>query len=362
MRALTSIHKTSIAASLEETTKLLSALVATPSFSGNEAATADLLSGFLQQKGVPVSRKLHNVWARNKYFDEGLPTLLLNSHHDTIKPAGRYTRDPFHAEILDGKLYGLGANDAGGSLVCLLASFLHFYGERNLKYNLVFCASAEEETSGPNGISAVLEEFGKINAAIVGEPTLMRMAVAEKGLLVLNCTARGSAGHAARGEGDNAIYKALKDIEWFQTYSFPKVSDTLGPVKMNVTIVNAGAQHNVIPAQCNFTVDVRCTDVYTYEELLQIVKQHVSCEVQPRSLRLRPSAIDPSHPLVKAGRQIGLDSFGSPTLSDQALMPWPSVKLGPGDSARSHAADEFIYLHEIEQGMNLYIKLLSELL
>lgn len=362
MRALTSIHKTCAATSLEEITGLLSSLVATPSFSGNEAATADLLSEFLRQKGVPVSRKLNNVWARNKHFDAGLPTLLLNSHHDTVKPTDGYTRDPFHAEIIDGKLYGLGTTDAGCSLACLLATFIHFYEQPNLKYNLVFCASAEEETSGGNGTSAVLNELGKVDAAIVGEPTQMKMAVAEKGLLVLDCVVKGTAGHAARGEGENAIYKALKDIEWFRTYSFPKVSDTLGPVKMNVTLISAGTQHNVVPADCRFTVDIRCTDAYTHEELLQIVKQHVRCEVQPRSLRLKPSSIEPSHPLVQAGRQIGLETFGSPTLSDQSLMPWPSVKLGPGDSARSHTADEFIYLREIEQGIHLYTKLLSELL
>lgn len=362
MQALTSSLNAYAVTSPGEITTLLASLVSTPSFSGVEAATATLISEFLQTKGVPVSRKLNNVWARNRYFDDTLPTLLLNSHHDTVKPVETYTRDPFNAEITDGKLYGLGANDAGGSLVCLLAAFLHFCNKPQLNYNLIFCASAEEEISGPNGISAILDDFGKIHAAIVGEPTQMKMAIAEKGLLVLDCVSTGVAGHAARGEGDNAIYKTLKDIEWFRTYSFPKVSDTLGPVKMNVTVINAGSQHNVVPATCNFTVDIRCTDAYTHEELLQIVKKHVNCEVQPRSLRLRPSAIDGSHPLVQTGRELGLDTFGSPTLSDQALMPWPSVKIGPGDSARSHSADEFIYLHELEQGLDLYIKLLSVLL
>ena len=361
MQALTSNTRTATPVAAEAVA-FLQSLIRIPSHSRQEHRTADLIAYYLQQKGVSITRKANNVWARNKHFDASLPTLLLNSHHDTVKANDQYTRDPFEPAIADGKLFGLGSNDAGGALVSLLQTFLHFYEERGLKYNLVFCASAEEEISGANGIASVITELEKIDAAIVGEPTSMQMAIAEKGLLVLDCTVHGKSGHAAREEGDNAIMRAMQDLNWFQTFSFPKKSETLGPVKMNVTVIQAGSQHNVIPATCNFTVDVRTTDAYTNEEVFEIIRQHVQCTVQPRSLRLQPSGIPASHPLVQAGARLGLASYGSPTLSDKALMPWPSLKLGPGDSARSHSADEFIYVKQIEEGIETYINLLNQIL
>ncbi|MDO6391495.1 M20 family metallo-hydrolase [Pontibacter sp. BT731] len=342
-----------------ESLALLQQLIAIPSFSKEEAKTADLLAGFLESKGVKNQRRLNNVWAFNKHYDPALPTLLLNSHHDTVKPNTGYTRDPFAATIEDGKLYGLGSNDAGGCLVSLLATFLYFYERSDLRYNLVFAATAEEEISGRNGLELILPELGELEAAIVGEPTLMQLAVAEKGLLVLDCVAKGRSGHAAREEGLNAIYEALPDITWFQTYHFPEVSEHLGPVKMSVTMVQSGTQHNVVPDQCSFTVDVRLTDAYSMDEVLEVIRQNVKAEVTPRSMRLKPSAIPMVHPLVQAGIALDRTTYGSPTTSDQALLSIPSLKLGPGDSARSHMADEFIYLNEIEEGINLYIDILE---
>lgn len=338
---------------------LLRKLISTPSFSKEEDKTAQLIADFLEGYGVLVSRLGNNVWALNNFFDERKPTILLNSHHDTVKPNPAYTRDPFQAEVIDGKLFGLGSNDAGGSLVSLIATFLHFYNQENLPYNLVLAASAEEEISGKGGIESIWSSLPKIDFAIVGEPTRCQMAVAEKGLLVLDCVATGKAGHAAREEGENAIYKALPDIEWFRSFRFPKVSPTLGEVKMSVTVIHAGQQHNVVPAECTFTVDVRVTDAYTLEEILEIVQQHVSCKVTPRSLRLRPSGIPADHVLIQAATKLGIQHYGSPTTSDQALIPVPSVKIGPGDSARSHSADEFIFISEIDSGIKRYIQLLD---
>lgn len=341
---------------------LLSNLIATPSFSREEAATADIIQAFLQDKGVKVNRAINNVWATNRYYDPALPTILLNSHHDTVKPNKDYTNHPFAPLILDDRLHGLGSNDAGGCLVSLIATFLYFYDKKDLKYNLVIAASAEEEVSGINGIEHLLKELPPIDTAIVGEPTLMDMAIAEKGLLVIDCVAHGKSGHAAREEGDNAIYKAIKDIEWFRNYSFEKVSDLLGPVKMSVTIVNAGTQHNVVPATCTFTVDIRINECYTHGEALAIIKEHVSCEVTPRSSRLRSTSIPQTHPLVQAGLSLGKNCYGSATMSDKALMPFPALKMGPGDSARSHMADEYINLAEIKQGIETYIQLLNNIL
>jgi acetylornithine deacetylase len=339
---------------------LLKQLIAIPSFSREEDITAATIAGFLEAKGVQVYRKLNNVWAFNKHYDATLPTLLLNSHHDTVKPNTGYTRDPFAPTVEGEKLYGLGSNDAGGCLVALLATFLHFYEQQGLSYNLVYAATAEEEISGRNGLELILPELGELEAAIVGEPTLMQLAVAEKGLLVLDCIAAGRSGHAARAEGLNAIYEALPDIEWFQTYRFPQESAHLGAVKMSVTMVQAGTQHNVVPDKCQFTVDVRLTDAYTMAEVLEVIRQHVKSEVTPRSMRLKPSSIPLEHPLVKAGIKLGRSTYGSPTTSDQALLSIPSLKLGPGDSARSHMADEFIYLKEIEEGIALYIDILGQ--
>jgi acetylornithine deacetylase/succinyl-diaminopimelate desuccinylase-like protein len=339
---------------------LLEQLIAIPSFSKEEDKTAIVLEGFFKQQNVPSERKGNNVWVRNKHFNATLPTILLNSHHDTVRPNTAYTRDPFKAEIVDEKLYGLGSNDAGGPLVCLIAAFLHFYPAQNLKYNLIFAATAEEEISGTGGIESIWDLLPKIDFAIVGEPTLCNMAIAEKGLMVLDCIAKGRAGHAAREEGVNAIYEALEDIHWIRNFRFPKVSDTLGHIKMTVTIINAGRQHNVVPAECHFTIDVRVTEQYSLEEVLDIIKKHVKSEVTPRSLRMRSSGIDSDHPLVIAAKKLNLELYGSPTTSDQALIPVPSVKIGPGDSARSHTADEFIYIAEIVKGIDTYIALLDE--
>ena len=346
----------------EIATNLLEQLIAIPSFSKEEDKTATVLEGFFKQCNIPTHRKGNNVWAINKNFNTSLPTILLNSHHDTVRPNTQYTRDPFKAEIIDGKLYGLGSNDAGGPLVSLIMAFVHYYHQLNLKYNLVIAASAEEEISGSGGIESIWELLPKIDFAIVGEPTLCDMAIAEKGLMVLDCVAHGKAGHAAREEGVNAIYRAMNDIEWIRNFKFPKVSDTLGQVKMTVTIISAGKQHNVVPAECSYTVDVRVTDKYTLEEVLEIIRSNVMATVTPRSLRMRPSGIDVEHPVIHAAKKLGLTLYGSPTTSDQALIPVPSVKIGPGDSARSHTADEFIYIADIVKGIDTYVKLLDEVI
>lgn len=343
----------------DDSIDLLRRLISIPSLSKEEDNTALLIQQFLQDRGVKTHRRNNNVWAYNEHFDSDKPTILLNSHHDTVKPNPGYSRDPFAAEIIDGKLFGLGSNDAGGCLVSLIAVFIHFYKEKNLKYNLCLAATAEEEISGKNGIELILPDLGELEFAIVGEPTLMQLAIAERGLMVLDCVVHGKAGHAAREEGDNAIYKAIKDINWFKTYEFAKKSALFGQVKMSVTIIDAGSQHNVVPAVCNFTVDVRVTDAYRNEEVLKIISQNVDCEVNPRSTRLKSSFISHEHPIVKAGIAMGRETYGSPTTSDQALLDIPSLKMGPGDSARSHMADEYIYLSEIEEGIELYIKLLT---
>lgn len=342
---------------------LLQQLIATPSFSKEEAETAVILETFLQQKGVKTQRYLNNVWAVNKHFDESKPCLLLNSHHDTVKPNKAYTLDPFAPTITDGKLYGLGSNDAGGCLVSLLTVFLHFYEATDLKYNLVFAATAEEEISGKNGIEVLLSHLPKIECGIVGEPTLMQMAIAERGLLVLDVTASGKAGHAAREEGENALYKALADIEWFRNFVFEKVSPLLGKVKMSVTVIETeNKAHNVVPPSCRFVVDVRVNELYSFEEVLAIIKANVKSEVVPRSLRMRSTSISLDHPLVQSGIQLGRSYYGSPTTSDKALMPFQTLKMGPGDSARSHTADEYLYVDEIYQGIELYINLLKNVI
>ena len=342
---------------------LLKDLIATPSFSKEEDKTADIISSWLASRNIPASRLQNNIWAKNKYFDARKPTLLLNSHHDTVKPNKAYTLDPFAPLEKDGKLFGLGSNDAGGCLVSLIATFLHYYEQEGLSHNLVLAATAEEEISGHNGIELLLPKMGRIDWGIVGEPTKMQLAVAEKGLLVLDCISYGKAGHAAREEGDNAIYKALPDIEWFRTYRAPKVSGLLGPVKMSVTVIDTDNRaHNVVPSQCRFVVDVRVNELYTFEELLEIIRANVSCEVTPRSLRMRSSSIPQNHPVVLSGLNMGRTCYGSPTTSDKALMPFPALKTGPGDSARSHTADEFIFVEEIGQGIQGYIDLLHPVL
>ncbi len=341
--------------------KLLQQLIAIPSFSKEETLTADLIESFFKEHGITLNRKMNNLWVWNKHFDAGKPTILLNSHHDTVKPNSGYTRDPYDAKIEDGKLFGLGSNDAGGCLVSLIAVFLYFYDKPGLKYNFCLATTAEEEISGANGLELIIPELGKLDFGIVGEPTQMQLAVAERGLMVLDCVTHGIAGHAAREEGENAIYKAMKDIEWFRTFRFPKESDVFGPVKMSVTVISAGSQHNVVPASCNFTVDVRVTDAYRNEEVLEIIRQNVQCEVTPRSIRLKPSSIDRKHPIVQAGINLGRTTYGSPTTSDQSLLDIQSVKIGPGDSARSHTADEFVYVDEIREGIELYISMLEKI-
>lgn len=353
--------------------KLLQQLIAIPSFSREEDQTALAIESFLQQQGVRCFRYLNNIWAVNAAFDASKPCLLLNSHHDTVKPNPQYTRDPFDPALVGDQLFGLGSNDAGGPLVSLIGTFLHFYPQTGLPWNIILAATAEEEISGFNGIEALLKatEFqththadatGFSNwCAIVGEPTLMQLAVAEKGLLVLDCLAEGKAGHAAREEGINAIYKAMEDIRWFQSHRFKKISPTLGPVKMNVTVINTDNKaHNMVPATCQFTVDIRITDAYTHEAILEEIRAVVQSSVQPRSMRMRATAIPMEHPLVAAGLAMGKQAYGSPTCSDKALMPFPALKFGPGDSARSHTADEFIFVSEIRKGIEEYIALIEE--
>lgn len=343
---------------------LLKKLIATQSFSREEQQTGDILEEFFRERNIPFRRKINNLWARNQHFNPALPTVLLNSHHDTVKPNPSWTLNPFEPLVKDGKLFGLGSNDAGGCLVSLLATFCYFYHRSDLSFNVLFVASAEEEISGVNGLELLLKEndLPEISFAIVGEPTEMHLAIAEKGLMVVDCTANGKAGHAAREEGDNAIYKALRDISWIQQYEFPKVSPVLGKMKMSVTIINAGKQHNVVPDTCTFTIDCRVTEQYSLEETLDTIRQNIESVAEARSIRLKPSSIPLEHPIVQAGIKLGRNTYGSPTTSDQAVLDCQSLKLGPGHSGRSHTADEFIYLSEIEEGIDLYIKMLGEVI
>lgn len=344
---------------IEKATELLKHLVNTPSLSGEEDQTADLIAAFLKDNNIEIHRKVNNIWAYNQFYDEQKPSILLTAHHDTVKPNAGWTYEPYRAILEDGKLIGLGSNDDGASLVSLISAFLHFYEQTNLKYNLILSATAEEETTGPNSIRSILDDIGPFEFAIVGEPTGMHMAIAEKGLMVLYCEAKGKSGHAARGNGINAITEAIKDINWFNSFEFPKVSKLLGPVKMSVTVINGGYQHNVIPDKCTFTVDVRSTDVYTNQEILEIIKQNISSEILKASYGLNPSYAPEGHILWETARKLDIPTFASPTLSDQAQINTPSVKIGPGLSERSHTADEFVYLSEIEQGIKGYIRLLE---
>ena len=355
-------EKESITNLIIDAIELLKQLISIQSFSKEESGTADAIGQFLSSHHIDFHRKGNNIWVYNKHFNPKKPTIPLNSHHDTVKPNPGWTKDPFKPEIQDGKLYGLGSNDAGGCLVSLIATFRYFYDKADLPYNVIVAATAEEENSGLGGIESILEDLGTIDLAIVGEPTQMQMAIAERGLMVLDCVSHGKTGHAAREEGDNAIYKALKDIEWFRDYRFEKVSQFLGPVKMTVTVIKAGEQHNVVPNECHFVVDIRLTDQYTHQELIDIIHQHVQSEIKPRSTRLKPSFISPEHPIVKAGLAMGLTTYGSPTSSDQSVIPYTSIKIGPGDSARSHTADEFIYLKEIEDGIGKYVEILERIM
>jgi acetylornithine deacetylase len=341
----------------------LQRLIAIPSFSKEEDNTAALLEEILQAKNIICSRERNNVFALNRHFDPAKPTLLLNSHHDTVKPNKGYTRNPYAATIEGDKLYGLGSNDAGGCLVSLMAAFMYYYQHDNLKYNIVFAATAEEEISGKGGIELLLPYLPPINCAIVGEPTLLQMAVSERGLMVLDCVATGIAGHAARKEGVNALYKALDDIAWIRQHRFERVSDFLGPVQASVTVIETeNKAHNMVPPQCKYVVDVRVNELYTFEEILDVLQRNLQSGITPRSTRLRATSIALDHPLVEAGLSLGSKPYGSPTTSDKALMPFPALKMGPGDSARSHTADEFIYTSEIEKGIAAYISLLEKVI
>ena len=348
---------------LADALALLQLLIAIPSVSKDEEGTANCIDKFLKERNITTSRSANNIWAVNKYFDNSKPTILLNSHHDTVAANAKYTRDPFLPGITDGKLYGLGSTDAGASLVCLIAVFIYFYEEELLPYNLVLAASAEEEISGKDGIEKLFSEnkFSGLFAhedsfAIVGEPTELQLAVAEKGLLVLDCVAHGTAGHAAREEGENAIYKAVKAIEWFREFRFQKISPALGEIKMSVTSVfTENKAHNVVPASCSFVVDIRVTDVYTHEEIINIARQELDVDITARSTRLRSSSISVDHPVVKAGMALGKTTYGSPTASDQALIPLPSLKCGPGFSGQSHSADEFVEVRWIKEAVEFYI-------
>jgi acetylornithine deacetylase len=345
---------------------LLQKLIATPSFSKEEDATASILFDTLQQNGVTPNRHLNNVWAANKNFDPAKPTILLNSHHDTVKPNAGYTLDPYNPVMKDGKLYGLGSNDAGASLVSLLHVFLHYYNAPNLRYNLIYAGTAEEEISGKNGIESLVPHLPAIDCAIIGEPTKMQLAVAERGLMVLDVLVPGVAGHAARGEGVNAIYQALPVIDVFKNYVFPKSSDLLGPVQQTVTVIETtNKAHNIVPPDCKLVVDVRVNECYTFAQILEELNAQINnaaVTITPRSTRIKSSAIALDHPLVKAGIAIGSKPYGSPTTSDKALISFPALKIGPGESARSHSADEFVYVEEIENGILKYIELLDQVL
>lgn len=342
---------------------LLKQLIATPSFSKEENETAEIIIDFFSALNVEYARIGNNVYAKNKYYDLSKPSVLLNSHHDTVKPNKGYTMDPFTPIEKDGKIYGLGSNDAGGCLVSLIATFLYYYDRKDLNHNVVFAASAEEEISGVNGIELVLPYLGNIDFGIVGEPTQMEMAVAERGLMVIDCTAQGKAGHAARNEGENALYIALDDINWIRNCKFDKVSSLLGESKMTVTVIGTeNQQHNVVPPQCKFVIDVRVNELYTFDEMLSLLKTNIKSQFKPRTTRMKPTFIPLDHPLVKAGIELAKGYYGSPTTSDKALMPFPALKMGPGDSARSHTADEYIFIDEIKNGIDLYIKLLDQLL
>ena len=344
-----------------EAIDLLKKLIQVQSFSREEEGVSEIMAGYLSTKRLEVNRQGNNVWCWAHKYDSTKPTILLNSHLDTVKPSKKWTYDPFNATIEGDKLTGLGSNDAGGSLVSLMATFLTLKDSEQ-KYNLVFAATAEEEVSGQNGVASILSELGKIDLGVVGEPTQMHMAVAEKGLMVLDCEAHGKTGHAARNEGDNALYKALPDIDWFKNHQFEKVSPHLGAVKMTVTQIQCGSQHNVVPDSCTFVVDIRLNECYSNKELHELIKKNVKCDVVARSYRLNSSSISMDHPFVKRGIELGREYYGSPTTSDQAVMDFTTIKMGPGDSARSHTPDEYIFLNEIHEGVKIYIKLLDGLI
>ena len=343
---------------VSDAVELLKKLLATPSVSRNEKDAADIMEQTIRSYGFEPQREANNIWIIDPHYDESRPTLLLNAHIDTVKPVASWTRDPFSPDVEDGVLYGLGSNDCGGGL-CSLLQIFRMLTEKPQHYNLIYLASAEEEVSGKDGITRALPLLPHIDLAIVGEPTGMNPAVAEKGLMVLDVIAHGKSGHAARNEGVNAIYEALDDMRWIRDYKFEKVSEFLGPTKMTLTVVNAGTQHNVIPDKCTMLVDIRTNEFYDNEEVFEFIRQHLKSEVKAHSFRLKSSRIDPEHPLIKKCVAMGMKPFGSPTLSDQALMHFPSFKLGPGESSRSHSANEFIRISEIRDAITKYETLLD---
>jgi acetylornithine deacetylase len=347
-------------ACLDMAVGLVKELIGIPSVSREEKKAADLVQQFLEKHGQKVRRKHQNVWTVH-HLSEGRPNILLNSHLDTVKPVTGWARDPFVAQVEGNRIYGLGSNDAGGPLASLLACYLHYTGRQDLPYNLVFAATAEEEVSGNKGVASILHELGEIDLGIIGEPTMNQMAVAEKGLMVIDGTGHGASAHAATGGGRNAIYEAMKDIEWLSGYRFEKISEWLGGVSMQVTMISGGTQHNVVPDRCHWVADIRTNEHYSNEEVFEVIRKHMKGEVRPRSFRLNPSFISTEHPVVRRGTSIGLKSYGSMTLSDQALMSFPTLKIGPGDSERSHTADEYICTDEIRQGISHYIELLDGL-
>lgn len=343
--------------------QLLMKLIETSSISKEEGKAAEVLINYFNSENINTLRYGNNVVAKNKYFDSAKETILLNSHLDTVKANTGYTRNPFEATIEENRLYGLGSNDAGGALVSLVNTFTYFYNKENLKYNLVFIASAEEEISSSEGLAYALNHVDfKPNYAIVGEPTNMNLAIAEKGLLVLDCTAKGVSGHAARNEGINAIYIALQDIEIIKNYKFEKISPILREVKMTVTMINSGTQHNVVPDECNYTIDIRINEYYSHQDVLDVLRKLLQSEIKPRSMKFKPSSIPLDNFLVQAGIAIGRTTYGSPTCSDQIHLNIPSFKMGPGESGRSHTANEFIYIDEITEAMNIYIKMLEKVM
>ena len=343
---------------VSDAVQLLKKLIATPSVSRNEKDAADIMEQTIRSYGFEPQREANNLWIIDPHYDESRPTLLLNAHIDTVKPVASWSRDPFSPDVEDGVLYGLGSNDCGGGL-CSLLQIFRMLTEKPQSYNLIYLASAEEEVSGKDGITRALPLLPHIDLAIVGEPTGMNPAVAEKGLMVLDVIAHGKSGHAARNEGVNAIYEALDDMRWIRDYKFEKVSEFLGPTKMTLTVVNAGTQHNVIPDKCTMLVDIRTNEFYDNEEVYEFIRQHLKSEVKAHSFRLKSSRIDPEHPLIKKCASMGMKPFGSPTLSDQALMHFPSFKLGPGESSRSHSANEFIRISEIRDAIAKYETLLD---
>lgn len=341
--------------------ELLKKLIKTPSLSTQEHDAADIIRKHLDELGIHYKTFMNNTWCFNKHWDDQKPVVLLNSHIDTVKPVDGWTYDPFGASLEDGKLIGLGSNDAGAPLVSLLATFAYFFPKENLPFNLIFAATAEEESSGVNGMAQLVKLLQRVDFAIVGEPTQMKLAVAEKGLLVIDCMVKGKAGHAARNEGINSIYLAIDEINKIRNYKFERISSLLGEVKMTVTLIEAGFQHNVVPDSCKFVIDVRTNECYSNDEVIETISGLLNCNMKARSRRLNSSGIEMDHPFVKRVQLFGIECYGSPTLSDQSLMPYRSVKMGPGDSARSHTANEFIFLKEIKEGINLYIELLEGL-